>query len=126
MKRMLRKIGLSLLALTAAGNLFARDVTERAVENMNSWQETFDINDKKGKYNVIVTAKDKGGNTTFGGPFNIFIDPKSDLPIIGITNPEPNLRVPGNLNIVGTCIDDDAVDYVELILDGGEPVRAKG
>lgn len=126
MKKLTLKICFSLLALTVAANLFARDVTERAVENMNSWQETFDINDKKGKYNVIVTAKDKGGNTTFGGPFNIFIDPKSDLPIIGITNPEPNLRVPGNLNIVGTCIDDDAVDYVELILDGGEPVRAKG
>lgn len=126
MNKTLFKIGFSLFALAAAANLFARDVTERAVENMNSWQETFDINDKKGKYNVIVTAKDKGGNTTFGGPFNIFIDPKSDLPIIGITNPEPNLRVPGNLNIVGTCIDDDAVDYVELILDGAEPVRAKG
>ena len=126
MKRILLKSVCSLFALFAAASLFARDVTVRAVENMNSWQENFDINDKNGKYNVIVTAKDKGGNTTYGGPFNIFIDPKSDLPIIGITNPEPNLRVPGNLNIVGTCIDDDAVDYVELILDGGEPVRAKG
>ncbi len=114
------------MTFALAANLSARDVTVRAVDNMNSWQETFDINNKKGKYNVIVTAKDKGGNTTYGGPFNIYIDPKSDLPIIGITNPEPNLRVPGNLNIVGTCIDDDAVDYVELILDGGEPVRAKG
>ncbi len=121
------KLGFSLLLLAAfAANLAARDVTEREVENMNSWQENFDINNKNGKYNVIVTARDKGGNTTYGGPFNIFIDPKSDLPIIGITNPEPNLRVPGNLNIVGTCIDDDSVDYVELILDGGEPVRAKG
>ena len=126
MKKTLLKFGLSLLVFAVGASLFARDVTERAVENMNSWQENFDINEKKGKYNVIVTAKDKGGNTTFGGPFNIYIDPKSDLPIIGITNPEPNLRVPGNLNIVGTCIDDDAVDYVELILDGGEPVRAKG
>ena len=114
------------MTFALAANLSARDVTVRVVENMNSWQENFDINNKKGKYNVIVTAKDKGGNTTYGGPFNIYIDPKSDLPIIGITNPEPNLRVPGNLNIVGTCIDDDAVDYVELILDGGEPVRAKG
>ena len=126
MKKIVLKFAASFFLFVVASNLFARDVTERAVENMNSWQETFDINDKKGKYNVIVTAKDKGGNTTFGGPFNIFIDPKSDLPVIGITNPEPNLRVPGNLNIVGTCIDDDAVDYVELILDGGEPVRAKG
>ena len=125
-KDLLLKCTLSLFVLAAAASLHARDVTERTVDNMNSWQENFDINNKKGKYNVIVTAKDKGGNTTYGGPFNIFIDPKSDLPVIGITNPAPNLRVPGNLNIVGTCIDDDAVDYVELILDGAEPVRAKG
>ncbi len=115
-----------LIVALSTGVMYSRDVTERSVENMNSWQETFDINSKKGKYNVIVTAKDKGGNTTVGGPFNIFIDPKSDLPVIGITNPQPNLRVHGNLNIVGTCIDDDGVDYVELILDGAEPVRAKG
>ncbi|MCR5612963.1 Ig-like domain-containing protein [Treponema sp.] len=108
--------------------LFARDVTEVKVEKMDSWQEKFDINDKKGKYNVMVTATDQGGNTTVGGPFNIFIDPKSDLPICRITNPVQNMRVPGNLNIVGTCADDDAVSYVELILDGDSdnPVRATG
>ena len=66
MKKTFARIGTILLLLAAAANLFARDVTERTVENMNSWQETFDINDKKGKYNVIVTARDKGGNTTFG------------------------------------------------------------
>ncbi|MEE3410471.1 MAG: Ig-like domain-containing protein [Treponema sp.] len=126
MKKLLLLTGFILFLFADVASLFARDVTERAVENMNSWQENFDLENKKGKYNVIVTARDKGGNTTYGGPFNIFIDPKSDLPIIGITNPEPNLRVPGNLNIVGTCLDDDAVDYVELILDGAEPVRAKG
>lgn len=126
LKTVIKKTIFSLCLLASAVSLSARDVTERAVENMNSWQETFDLENKKGKYNVIVTAKDKGGNTTIGGPFNIFIDPNSDLPVIGITNPEPNLRVPGNLNIVGTCIDDDGVDYVELILDGAAPVRAKG
>ena len=38
------------------------------------------------------------------------------------------MRVPGNLNVVGTCVDDDAVEYVELILDGDQnnPVRATG
>lgn len=106
----------------------AKDVTERKVENLDSWQETFDLEGKKGKYNVLVTATDLGGNTTFGGPFNIWIDEKSDLPITHITNPVDGIRVPGNLNIVGTCVDDDAVEYVELILDGDNdnPVRATG
>lgn len=121
-------ICLSLVAAGLSVSAFARDVTERKVEKMDSWQESFDINAKKGKYNVMVTASDLGGNKTVAGPFNIYIDPKSDLPVCGITNPVKGLRVPGNLNIVGTCVDDDAVDYVELILDGDteHPVRATG
>ena len=57
------------------------DVTERDVEKKDSWQESFDINEKKGKYNVIVSVSDLGGNITLAGPFNIYIDPKSDLPV---------------------------------------------
>ncbi|MBR6913375.1 MAG: hypothetical protein IKN34_06170, partial [Treponema sp.] len=91
---------------------------------MDSWQEEFDLSTKKsGKYNIIVTAKDKGGNTAYGGPFNIYIDPESDRPVVNITNPQPNMRVPGNLNIVGTCIDDDndgKPKRVWLIFDGDE------
>lgn len=107
---------------------FARDVTELEVEKKDSWQEKFDINSKKGKYNVLVTATDLGGNKTVEGPFNIYVDPNSDLPVCQITNPVSMMRVPGNLNVVGTCVDDDAVEYVELILDGDQnnPVRANG
>ncbi|MCQ2612530.1 MAG: Ig-like domain-containing protein [Treponemataceae bacterium] len=107
----------------------SRDSVEREVLRTDSWREEFDITEQKsGKYNVMVTAEDFGGNTTVAGPYNIYIDPDSDLPVTGITNPPLGLRVPGNLNIVGTCIDDDAVAYVELILDGDEehPVRAEG
>lgn len=125
-----KRILFGFVILCSASFIFARDVVERPVENMNSWQETFDISGKtkKKKYNVVVTAKDKGGNTAVGGPFNIYIDPDSDKPVTSITNPEDGLRVPANLNIVGICFDDDGVDYVELILDGDyeNPVRAKG
>ena len=106
-----------------------KDTEEKIAENMSSWQETFDINGhKKGKYNIFITATDLGGNKAIEGPYNLFIDPKSDLPVSGITNPHQDMRVVGNLNIVGTCIDDDAVDHVELILDGDEehPIRAQG
>lgn len=124
-----KKIAMVLLVgMFALSNVLARDVTEVKVEQLDSWQETFDINEKKGKYNVIVTVTDLGGNTSLGGPYNIWVDPKSDLPICRITNPVSKMRVPGNLNIVGTCVDDDAVEYVELILDGDaeNPVRASG
>ncbi len=121
---MFRKLISLATLLFCALSVFAggkRDVTERQVENMDSWQETFDINEKKaGKYNILVTVDDKGGNQTVGGPFNIFIDPESDYPVTGITNPIKNMRVPGNLNIVGTCIDDDGVKEVWLVLDKGK------
>lgn len=128
MKKDLKAIFFAVLAAAVSFPSFAkRDVEERDVEKMESWQETFDINEKKpGKYNVYVQAEDKGGNTEINGPFNLYIDPDSDYPISGITNPASNMRVPGNLNIVGTCIDDDGVDEVWLVLDGGEPVKAEG
>ena len=127
----MRKTGLFILVLLAGiSSVFAHgkgDVEERDIAQMDSWQEDFDITKKKeGKYNAMVTVQDKGGNETVGGPYNIFIDPDSDYTISSITNPIDNMRVPGNLNIVGTCIDDDGVDEVWLILDGAEPVKADG
>ncbi|MBE6349458.1 MAG: hypothetical protein E7062_01725 [Spirochaetaceae bacterium] len=108
-------IFLSVCSLFAFGK---KDTDAKSVSQLNSWQETFDISEKKtGKYNIVISAQDVGGNTSLVGPFNIAIDPKSDLPIVGITNPLNGMRVPGNLNIVGTCIDDDAVERVEIILD---------
>ena len=109
--------------------LFARDVETHSVENLKSWQDSFDLNSRKaGKYNIMVKATDLSENVALEGPFNIYLDPDSDLPVCGITNPRPGIRIAGNLNIVGTCVDDDAVEYVDLILDGDEehPVRAKG
>ena len=122
MKKSLKKIIFCFIlgaSCFSAFTLGKRDAEYRDVEEMDSWQETFDINEKKeGKYNIYVEAKDKGGNTEIAGPYNLFIDPDSDYAISGITNPINNMRVPGNLNIVGTCVDDDAVAEVWLILDG--------
>ena len=130
MKKSLKK---SIFVFTILASCFSaftlgkRDADYRDVEEMDSWKETFDINEKKeGKYNIYVEAKDKGGNTQIAGPYNLFIDPDSDYAISGVTNPGHNMRVPGNLNIVGTCVDDDGVAEVWLILDGGEPIKAEG
>ncbi len=102
------------------------DVEDIAVENMNSWQEQFDLDIRKpGKYNIMITARDLGGNVHVEGPHNLYLDPKSDLPICGITNPYPSMRVVGNLNIVGTCVDDDGVSKVELILDEGTSIEKR-
>lgn len=121
-----------IFSLFCVAGVFASGINEadeKPVKDPASWQETIDINDKSpGKYNFYIRAADRGGNVEISGPYNMFIDPESDLPIAGVTNPRAEMRVPGNLNIVGTCIDDDAVDHVELYLDGQEesPIRAEG
>lgn len=39
--------------------LFARDVETHSVENLKSWQDSFDLNSRKaGKYNIMVKAID--------------------------------------------------------------------
>lgn len=102
-------------------------VETRTVENPESWEESFDLTEKKqGKYNVLVTAEDSAGNIGEAGPFNMYIDPRSDLPVVSITNPIKNMNVMGTFNASGTCFDDDGVDYIEVALDDNEPVRAKG
>lgn len=119
--------GLSLLILLGSQVLFAngrKNVEDFSVENLQSWQERIDLESRTKKnaqkYNIMITATDLGGNTAVEGPFNIYIDPESDRPICGITNPYYDMRVVGNLNIIGTCVDDDAVAKVELILDEGK------
>lgn len=125
-----KKVAVLILTLMAATvSLYAKDVTEKSVGTENSWQESISLEGKSsGKYNIVVTATDTAGNTTQAGPFNIKIDPESDLPVASITNPAPDMIVPGNLNIVGTCVDDDGVDFVTIILDGDSenPVKAEG
>lgn len=122
-------ISLFTLICMAVLPVFARDVETHNSENLESWQDSFDLSKRKaGKYNIMVKATDFGGNVTLEGPFNLYVDPNSDLPVCGITNPHVDMRVVGNLNIVGTCVDDDGVEYVELVFDGDEehPVRARG
>ena len=122
---------LLLVAVTMASLFaFGKGETEsQKVSDPEGFKESIDINEKKpGKYNFYIQASDKGGNVTIEGPHNMYIDPESDLPIINITNPRNSMRIPGNLNIVGTCVDDDAVGYVELMFNGDESsiIRAEG
>ena len=76
------------------GQFTSPKVESITARNLNSWEESFDLESRKpGKYNILINAKDLGGNEFTEGPYNIFIDPKSDLPVCSITNPFPNMRV---------------------------------
>jgi hypothetical protein len=94
---------------------------------LEDWEHDFDISKlPAGKYNIIVTGKDVAGNASSGGPINVFVDPASDLPLVSVINPTSLMRVGGDLNIVGTCVDDDGVARVEVSMDGGEWKAAQG
>ncbi|GAB1482920.1 hypothetical protein MASR2M78_17360 [Treponema sp.] len=96
-------------------------------EGDRNWQHSFDISNKKpGTYNIIAKGTDAAGNEQIAGPINIRVDPKSDLPIAVISNPIASMRIGGDLNIVGTCVDDDATERVELSIDGGDWIPANG
>ncbi|MFA6507264.1 MAG: Ig-like domain-containing protein, partial [Treponemataceae bacterium] len=100
-------------------------LTEAA--GLRNWEKTFDISDKKpGIYNIVVEGRDQAGNVTVAGPINVYVDPKTDLPVAAIANPIPLMRVSGDLNVVGTCVDDDGVAKVELRLDGSEWFSTQG
>ncbi|HOX91954.1 MAG TPA: Ig-like domain-containing protein, partial [Spirochaetales bacterium] len=69
---------------------------------------------------------DSAGNATLAGPINVYVDPNSDLPVITLANPLSGMIVRGDLNIVGTCVDDDNMGSVEVRLDDREWVKASG
>ncbi|MDR0443731.1 MAG: Ig-like domain repeat protein [Treponema sp.] len=126
-----------LLAVCAAGIWAAgrKDNISRSADDPSGFTDTMDTSEHKpGKYNFYLEATDKAGNIMRAGPDNIWIDPESDLPRAKIINPVPNMRIRGNLNIVGSAIDDDGVDYVELMITRGKDgkgevmahVRAEG
>ena len=123
-----------LLAFIATGLWAApkKDNVSRAAEDPTGFQDSIDISEMKpGKYNYYLEATDKAQNVTRSGPENIHNDPESDLPRVTIINPIPQMKVYGNMNIVGLAFDDDGVKEVEFAIyrgtdgKGAEVMRAK-
>ncbi len=130
MKFKLKIIFFAFLSVQTFASIFAGGSAEQKPAQANglrNWDHTLDISTKKpGLYNIVIEGRDRAGNVTVAGPFNIHVDPESDVPHVQINNPLSLQRVGGNLNIVGTAVDDDGIGYVELSLNGAEPVRAQG
>jgi hypothetical protein len=99
----------------------------RPVQGQENWDSRLDLEGlKEGKYNLIVRARDEAGNVRYEGPYNVFVDPRSDLPVARISHPAAGARAASQLEVVGTCVDDDGVQSVRVSLDGGEPATARG
>lgn len=111
--------------LSASGR--SEDEPYVQAEGTESWSYEYDISGAvDGKYNFIVRGKDSAGNTAYAGPYNVFVDNDSDLPVVSIAHPNPDVIVTGNFNIVGSALDDDGISRVEINLDGGPYTECKG
>jgi len=104
--------------LWAAGGRDAN--VSRTAEDPSGFTDQIDTSNRKpGKWNYVIEARDKGGNLALSGPENIYIDPESDLPRVTVINPVQNMRVQGNLNLVGIAVDDDGVKSVHFTINRG-------
>lgn len=118
------------LLVLVAGTSFAmgnKDEDFQPVNGLSDWSSKIELDEgADGRHNVIVRAKDKAGNVTYDGPYNIRVDADSDLPIISIVSPAPNSRVGGDLNVVGACSDDDGISKIMIMVDDGPFVEVEG
>ncbi|MFP4511019.1 MAG: Ig-like domain-containing protein, partial [Spirochaetaceae bacterium] len=97
------------------------------VDGTANWEHTIDVSDlDPGMYNILVRARDAAGNEGIGGPYNIFVDPESDLPLVNVLYPQPLQRSTEELFVVGTATDNERVDSVEVQINDGRFVRAEG
>lgn len=127
---MMKSLWAGVLALVLVSVVHAGGQREnfKPVNGLENWHYDFDIKDlKPDTYNLVIRARDAAGNVSMARPINFRVDPASDIPSIRIGSPLPGQRSTGNINVVGTALDDDGIDYVEVQLGkDGEIVRANG
>jgi hypothetical protein len=125
-KRIAVLVFLWLACITAIHGAGRSENESHSADTPEGFTDSIPIETKKtGKWNFFLEAFDKGGNSTKFGPYNIYNDPASDLPIVTVINPKLDMHIQGNLSIVGISADDDGVDHVELIVTRGRGSRGE-
>ena len=122
-------VSLALLALLGP-SLWAAGKSQFDVaraEGSEIWQNDYDVTErKKGRYNVIVYARDRAGNESISGPFNIKVDPKSGLPTARVVYPQNGTIIRENLDILGIAAGRFGISKVMVNLDNGPWTEATG
>jgi hypothetical protein len=91
------------------------------------WDNDFDVTErKKGIYNYIVYARDRAGNESISGPFNVKVDPNSGLPIARVMYPQNNAVIRQNINVLGVASGRYGISRVMARLDNGEYTDVTG
>lgn len=96
-------LGCVLLSQSLA--VFGRGTPEDAwkdVDGKEYWRQEFDITEEEpGVHNIIIRSEDFAGNEFIEGPYNIHVDPDSDLPTAGTIYPERGQVVRSSVSVVG-------------------------
>jgi len=91
------------------------------------WDNDYDVTErKKGIYNFIVYARDRAGNESISGPFNVKVDPHSGLPIARVLYPLNNAIIRQNINVLGVASGRYGVGRVTARMDDGEYTDVTG
>ncbi|MCL2599695.1 MAG: Ig-like domain-containing protein, partial [Treponema sp.] len=123
-----RFLALALLALFstvfAVPELWAggrRSVDTVTAEGEETWQNRFDVREySRGTHNFIVHARDRAGNVSVSGPYNIVVDPNAALPVVRIVYPVENAIVRQDISVIGVASGRYGIERVLLSLNDDE------
>jgi hypothetical protein len=91
------------------------------------WEHDYDVTEKKkGLYNFIVYARDRAGNESVSGPFNVKVNPNAGLPTARVVYPENNAIVRGNVNVLGVASGRYGVSRVLARVDDNDYIDVTG
>lgn len=91
------------------------------------WSYEKDLSEMEdGVYNILLEAEDQAGNRSQAGPYNFYVDSASDLPGVSIRSPREGEMLTAGFSFLGTAVDDDGIEQVELSLDGGPFLPCSG
>jgi len=104
-----------------------RQVDTITAEGDETWQHTFDVSEwRTGTHNVIVHARDRAGNESVSGPFNLRVDPNAALPLIRVVYPEEGDVIRQNIVALGVASGRYGIERVMVRLNDGDEVLADG
>jgi hypothetical protein len=96
-------------------------------EGNEVWEHDYDVTEKKkGLYNYIVYARDRAGNESISGPFNIKINPNAGLPVARVVYPENNAIIRQNMNVLGVASGRYGVSRVLARVDDNDFIDVTG
>jgi hypothetical protein len=121
-----RRLAVSCILLVVCGSSLWAGGRKDKIETVTAeggeiWENDFDVTwRKKGLYNYIVYARDRAGNESISGPFNIKVNPNAGLPIARVVYPADNSIIRQNINVLGIAAGRYGVSRVVARMDDGE------